>query len=78
MGLQFKREVSLLVIAIALFAVGTFFYTYQISSGGEATLMSQSLVYPYRALAIAFVGIGSASMVIASISYSRKNKNVVS
>lgn len=77
MGLQFKREVSLLVLAIALFAVGTFFYTYQVSSG-EATFMSQSLVYPYRALAIAFVGIGSASMVVASISYSRKNKNVVS
>jgi hypothetical protein len=76
-GLQFKREVGLLVLALALFAVGTFFYTYQASSG-EATVLSQSLVYPYRVLAVAFVGIGSVSMIVASISYSRKNKNVVS
>jgi uncharacterized protein (UPF0333 family) len=75
--LQFKKEVSLLVLALALFAVGTFFYTYQISSG-EANTMSQSLVYPYRGLAIAFVGIGSASMIVASISYSKKTKNLVS
>jgi uncharacterized protein (UPF0333 family) len=75
--LQFKKEVSLLILALALFAVGTFFYTYQISSG-ETTLMSQSLVYPFRGAAIALVGIGSASMVVASISYSRKTKNMVS
>jgi uncharacterized protein (UPF0333 family) len=75
--LQFKKEVSLLILALALFAVGTFLYTYQISSG-ETTLMSQSLVNPFRGVAIAFIGIGSASMVVASISYSKKTKNMVS
>jgi uncharacterized protein (UPF0333 family) len=71
--LQFKKEVALLLLAISLFAIGTFFYTYQ---AAEATSLAASIIYPYRSLALAFVGIGFASMVVASISYQRKTKNV--
>jgi len=44
-----------------------FFYSYQ----------SLSLSYPYRGIAIALVGFGSVSMVTASISYSKKTKNII-
>ncbi|MGE5556535.1 MAG: hypothetical protein ACM3UY_09830 [Methanocella sp.] len=71
--MQFKKEASLLVIAIALFAVATFLYTYQATSEG-ITLMSKSIAYPYREIALAFVGIGFASMVVASISFTKKTK----
>ena len=74
-SLKFKTEVSLLVIAITLFAVAMFFYSYQ-SGVGDITL-SQSLAYPYRGIALAFVGFGSVSMVTASISYSKRSKNIL-
>jgi hypothetical protein len=74
--MKFKAEVTLLVFAIALFAVATFFYSYQVVSGGSFT-MSQSLTYPYRTVALAFVGAGSVSMVTASISYSKKTKELI-
>jgi hypothetical protein len=63
--LQFKTEVCLLLIAITLFAVAMFFYSYQ----------SGVIAYPYRGIALAFVGFGSVSMVTASISYSKRSKN---
>jgi TRAP-type C4-dicarboxylate transport system permease small subunit len=72
--LQFKKEVGLLLIAISLFMVGTFLYSHQ-TAATEATILAASINYPYRSLALAFVGIGFASMVIASVSYSRKTKN---
>lgn len=75
MRLQFKKEVSLLLLAISLFAVGTFIYSYQTTST-EAASLAASMVYPYRSLALAFVGVGFASMVIASVSYSRKAKSL--
>ena len=74
--MKFKTEVSLLFLAIMLFAVAMFFYSYQTGVDDGATL-SLSLTYPYREIALAFVGFGSVSMVIASISYSKKNKNVI-
>lgn len=73
--LQFKKEVGLLLLAISLFTVATFFYTYQASSA-EATSLAESIIYPYRSIGLAFVGIGFASMVAASISYQRKTKNM--
>jgi TRAP-type C4-dicarboxylate transport system permease small subunit len=73
--LQFKKEVALLLLAISLFTVGTFFYTYQAASA-ETTSLAAGIIYPYRSLALAFVGIGFASMVVASISYQRKTKNL--
>lgn len=73
--LQFKKEVALLLLSIALFTVATFFYTYQTSSA-QASSLAASIIYPYRSLGLAFVGIGFASMVAASISYQRKTKNM--
>jgi hypothetical protein len=73
--LKFKTEVSLLLIAITLFAVAMFFYSYQ--SVGDSASFSLSLVFPYRGIALAFVGFGSVSMVTASISYSKRSKNIL-
>jgi len=68
MSLKFKTEVSLLLMAITLFSVAMFFYSYQGVVG---------LAYPYRGIALAFVGFGSVSMVTASISYSKRSKNIL-
>ena len=67
---------SLLLAAITLFAVAMFFYSYQGSIGGDSAL-SLNLAYPYRGIALAFVGFGSVSMVTASISYSKRSKNIL-
>ncbi len=75
--MKFKAEVTLLIFAIALFAVATFFYSYQASSSAESFTVSQSLIYPYRTVALAFVGVGSVSMVAASVSYSKKTKELI-
>jgi hypothetical protein len=59
---KFKAEISLLMVAIILFMVSAFFYSYQAA---------------YRGYAISFVGFGSVLMVAASISYSKRGKNCV-
>jgi hypothetical protein len=66
---KFKAEIFLLLVAIVLFAVSTFFYSYQ----GQTF----SFDYPYRSYAFSFVGFGSVLMVTASISYSKRSKNSV-
>ena len=73
--MQFKKEVGLLLLAISLFSIATLFYTYQ-TAPAEATTLAAGIVYPYRSLALAFVGIGFTSMVVASISYQRKTKSM--
>jgi len=73
--MKFKTEVSLLLTAITLFAVAMFFYSYQVVS--ENAALSASLTYPYRSIALAFVGFGSVSMVTASISYSKRSKDIL-
>jgi len=60
--LRFKAEIFLLLVAIVLFVVSAFFYSYQVT---------------YRGYAISFVGLGSVLMVAASISYSKRSKNYV-
>jgi hypothetical protein len=74
--MKFKIEVSLLAISIALFAVAVYFYSYH-SSISESILLSQSGSFPYRGLALLFVGVGSVSMVTASISYSKKTRELM-
>jgi len=73
--LKFKAEVALLVGAIVLFVVSTFFYSYQTASAGLS--FSLGLDYPYRGFAITFVGFGSVLMAAATISYSKRSKNCV-
>jgi hypothetical protein len=73
--MKFKTEVSLLLIAITLFTIAMFFYSYNIS--GENSTLNFNLAYPYRGMAIAFVGFGSVSMLTASVSYSKRSKNII-
>jgi hypothetical protein len=62
-------------MAILFFAISAFFYSYQAASEGVA--LSASLGnYPYRAIALTFVGFGSALTLIASVSYSKRSKNL--
>jgi hypothetical protein len=73
--LKFKAEMFLLLMAIVLFAVSAFFYSYQAAS--EGVTFSASLgSYPYRGVALTFVGFGSALTLVASISYSKRSKNL--
>jgi hypothetical protein len=72
--LKFKAE-CLLVMSIVLFALSAFFYFYQ--SASQAVSFSASLgSYPYRVYGITFVGFGSVLMLAASISYSKRSKNL--
>ncbi len=77
-GLRFKLELGLLSIAIALFALSSFVYSYQpdavLSTFSAAAAMAS---FPYRMYAVSFVGFGSILMVAASISYQRRSKQLV-
>jgi hypothetical protein len=65
----------LLIMAIVLFVVSAFFYSYQSTS--ESVSFSAGLgSYPYRLYAITFVGFGSVLMLAASVSYSKRSKNL--
>jgi len=79
--LKFKAEVTLLLIAITLFALSMFCYTYAdtttttaATTGAEVKSFTTGTFYPFRSIALVFVGIASISMVTASISYSKKTK----
>jgi hypothetical protein len=74
--LKFKAEICLLLMALVLFAMSAFFYSYQAVSG-ELTFSAGLGIYPYRGCALTFVGFGSALTLVASISYSRRSKNYV-
>ena len=71
--MNFKKEVCLLSLAITLFLVSSFFFSYQ---SGNTTYLGLAS-YPYRAYALAFVGFGSLLMVTASLSYSKRSKNML-
>jgi hypothetical protein len=71
--LKFKAEMCLLVMAIVLFVVSAFFYSYQPTS--ETLSLSMSLGHPYKIYAITFVGFGSVLTLAASFSYSKRSKN---
>lgn len=75
--MKFKAEMCLLLLAIVLFVVSAFFYSYPATT--ETRSLSSDLgsfTYPYRAYAISFVGFGSVLMLVASISYSKRSKNL--
>ena len=62
-------------MAIVLFAASAFFYSHPATSE-EVTLSAGLGNYPYRAIALTFVGFGSALTLIASISYSKRSKHL--
>ena len=72
---KFKAEMCLLSMAIALFVVSAFFYSYQAVSEG-LTFSGGLGSHPYRIVALTFVGFGSALTLVASISYSKRSKNL--
>jgi hypothetical protein len=71
--MKFKTEVCLLSLALVLFVIGAFFYTYQIGSSNVSLTLAS---YPYQGYALALVSFGFVLMVTASVSYSRHGKNM--
>jgi hypothetical protein len=68
-------EICLLLIAITLFSLSAFFYSYNL--GEETISLDVGLSsYPYKIYALGFVGFGSALMLTASISFSKRSKNL--
>jgi len=71
--MKFKTEVCLLSLALVLFAIGAFFYSYQ-TGGSNFNLNLVS--YPYQGYALALVSFGSVLMMTALASYSKHSKNM--
>jgi hypothetical protein len=63
----------MLLIAIVLFTISAFCYSY--SKDTNELALALNFTYPYRVFAIPFISTGFALMGIASVSYSRKSKN---
>ncbi|MDR0373527.1 MAG: hypothetical protein LBI79_08240 [Nitrososphaerota archaeon] len=74
--MKFKSELILLVIAITLFAVATVCYSHSNNTPTDIATLNLTSTHPYRSIAVVFVGIGAISMVTASISYSKKTKDL--
>ena len=70
--MKFKIEVLLLTLALTLFVVSAFFYGYH-----TGNFSINWAIYTYRGYALAFVGSGSVLMVAASLSYSKRSKNIL-
>ena len=71
--MKFKAEVSLLCLALSLFVMSAFFYSYQT---GSASLAANLASYPYQGYGIAFVSVGAAFMVAAFVSYSKRGNSI--
>ena len=76
--MKFKAEICLLVVAIALFSVSAFLYSYREPIEGVFSFASELIEYPYKGHAISLVGFGSLLMVAASISFVRRSKTASS
>lgn len=68
--MKFKAEICLLIVAIALFGVSAFLYSYGALSPG----LGSDFQYPYQSHAISLVGFGSLLMVTASVSFMKRSK----
>lgn len=73
--MKYKMEISLLVIAISLFSASAFFYSYYLVEDSVSFGVSLS-DYPYRIYALGLVGFASFLMLTASISFSKRSKNL--
>ncbi|MGA3060928.1 MAG: hypothetical protein ABSD92_11230 [Candidatus Bathyarchaeia archaeon] len=72
--MKFKTEVCLLSLALLLFAISAFFYSYQTGNSN----FSLNWSYPYQGYALALVSFGSVLMVTASVSFLKRGKNMFS
>jgi len=68
MPLKFKTEIFLLLLAIILYIVSAFCYSYEASWEGNIPVLN----YPHRDFAIPLAGVASALLVIAAILYSKR------
>jgi hypothetical protein len=68
MPLKFKTEIFLLLLAIILYIVSAFCYSYEAPWEGNIPVLN----YPYRDFAIPLAGVASALLVIAAILYSKR------
>ena len=71
--MKFKREVFLLSLALSLFVISAFFYSYQTSN---ANLNMNWAAYPYQGYSLAMVVFGSLFTAAAFISYSKRGNNI--
>jgi len=66
--LKSKATIFLLVMAIALYILSAFFYSYEASSQGLLPFIN----YPFKDLAIFLAVVASALLVIAAILYVKR------
>ncbi len=71
--MKYKTEFLLLLTAVVMFVISALCYSY--ATGTDSLALALSLTYPYRVYAIPFISTGTVLMSIASISYTKKNKN---
>ncbi len=74
--MKFKTEIFLLLMAIILFAVSAFLYSYTLQPevGGLSNASASLAEYPYQIYAFSFVGFGSLLMMTASFSFLKRSK----
>lgn len=68
MLLKFKTEIFLLLLAIIIYIVSAFCYSYEAPWEDNLPVLN----YPYRDFAIPLAGVASALLVIAAILYSKR------
>ena len=76
--MKYKAEVCTLLIAICLFAVSAFFYSYAtqdlVTAESQAAVSLDADPYPYRGYGLASVAFGTVFMTTAAISYSKRSE----
>ncbi|HMK94890.1 MAG TPA: hypothetical protein VK536_05755 [Candidatus Limnocylindrales bacterium] len=70
--MKFKAEVCLLSLALSLFVISAFFYSYQTVSAN----LTANWSYPYQGYSIGLVAFGSVLTLAAFVSYSKRGKNI--
>ncbi|MEM3378302.1 MAG: hypothetical protein QXV09_07965 [Candidatus Bathyarchaeia archaeon] len=73
--MKFKTEMCMLVLALVLFCVSAFLYSYP-ASNGDVAVSTALGSYPYRSYALTFVGFGSLLTLAASVSFSKRSRNL--
>ncbi|MEM3000016.1 MAG: hypothetical protein QXX34_05790 [Candidatus Bathyarchaeia archaeon] len=73
--MKFKTEMCMLVLALVLFCVSAFLYSYP-ASNRELAASAALGSYPYRSYALTFVGFGSLLTLAASVSFSKRSRNL--
>jgi len=65
--LKFKTEITLLLLAILLYILSAFCYSYEVLEQGL-----NPVINPYRDYALPLAGVASALLLIAAILYSKR------